>query len=74
MPVFELDTLTQIVWKALSERKPKKAGKEGKARKEQMKALRNVARCGQGACKKKKKEQVLPSSADSSDRVDSHNL
>lgn len=72
MPIFELDTLTQIVRKALSERKPKKAGKEGKARKEQMKALRNVARCGQGACKEK--EQVLPSSADSSDRVDSHNL
>lgn len=56
----------------LNERKPKKAGKEGKARKEQMKALRNAARCGQGACKEK--EQVLPSSADSSDRVDSHNL
>lgn len=45
----------------LSERRPKKAGKEGGAKKEWMKVPRNTARYGQSACKER--EQALPSSA-----------
>lgn len=58
----------------LSERPPKKAGKEGRAKKEQVKAHRTAVRCGQRACKER--EQALPCSAAALSRhwVGSQNL
>lgn len=60
--------------KVLSERPPKKAGKEGRAKKEWAKAHRTAVRCGQRACKER--EQAVPCSAAalSWHRVGSQNL